>query len=48
MRKLIIILTGLIAMVTFIRAFDNPGSAAPRAADQINSEAFQVDQRQIE
>ena len=40
MRKLFIILVGLIAVVTFIRAFDNFSSFNMDISDEKNSEAF--------
>ena len=47
MRKLFIILVGLIAVVTFIRAFDNLNSLSikftPAASDEINSDIISSD-----
>ena len=47
MRKLFIILVGLIAIVTFIRAYDNFGSLnmefSPKESDEINSGFFSSD-----
>ena len=47
MRKLFIILVGLIAVVTFIRAFDNFGGVnmnfSPEIHNEIKSEVFSSD-----
>ena len=51
MRKLFIILVGLIAVVTFIRAYDHFGSLnmdiPANGSEEMSSEIFSLDQRPV-